>query len=147
MPYPALNARVNAVNPAGRNVYTRAATHHLLPGSIAEKIFNKYSQAIQNQPKLKLSNLLFHYFHTEKVNSVDHDETSQNTRGSHGNMLINMIWEAEESSSKDEQNGMLDQAKKTIQSIRDELGVYGENAVAYGNAGMSPKSHIPLGGI
>ena len=126
--YPSLNARANPLNPPGRNVYTRAATQTLLPGAIAQKVFTKFVDTITAQPRLKNSNLIFQFFHNAKLNTARSDDTALNTRGEHGNIIINMVWEGDGGQ-------LLVEAKTASIAIREELGEYGKGAVTYGNAG------------
>lgn len=124
-----MNGRSNALNPPGRNIYTRAATQRLLPGAVAERVFQKYTHIIGKQKAFTKSYLMFQFFHPDKLNSVANDATSHNTRGLHGNVLIYMVWEG------DEERKLLGEAKDAAEAIREEFGEYGEGAVAYGNAG------------
>jgi len=71
------------------------------------------------------------FYQTGKLNSTLSSGISHNTRGIHGNLLINVTWE------DDEGAGLLGEARKTPEATKAELGEYAGGAIPYGNAGQS----------
>lgn len=89
-------------------------------------MFKRFVAAGTKYPELKPSSVIFQFFHPGKINQpVD---MAQNTRGTHGNIVINVAWEGDA--------GLLTEAKGAAAAIVSELGEYGEGAVAYGNSGQ-----------
>jgi hypothetical protein len=132
--YPKMNTLINQLNPKGRYAYCKATTHRDIAPERVSTLMDTFSRITNvDQPAFKPSYVVFHYLGSKALVRQDLAEQScYNARGTYGNVLVEVKWDAEHGPE------LLETCRAVVDEMIGVVGDAGEGSLPYGNAGTSP---------